>query len=108
MPGYYTETLAANVSALAMISLPLAPKRTLKRRSSSSSLKRRPPCSPWNWVVAMDGFLSGFSPECAWRPESTRRRPASAWLWSIWDANRHYALPAWTPFKWAFAIAPLT
>ncbi|MGA9811067.1 MAG: hypothetical protein WBQ56_25605, partial [Candidatus Sulfotelmatobacter sp.] len=64
--------------------------------------------SPWNWVAAMDGFLSGFFPECAWRSESIRRRPASAWHWNIWDANHHYALPAWTPLKWAFATAPLT
>jgi len=60
MPSYYTERLAPNVSALAMISRRLAPKPTSKRRSSSSLRERRPPCSPWNWVVAMDGFLSGF------------------------------------------------
>jgi len=41
-----------------------APKRTLKRRSSSSLQKRSPPCSPWNWVVATDGFLNEFFPEC--------------------------------------------
>ena len=23
------------------------------------------------------------------------------------EPNHHYALPAWTPFKWAFATAPL-
>jgi len=53
----------------------------------------------------MDGFLSGFFPECAWRSESIRRRPASAWRRNVWDANHHYAFPAWTPFKWAFATA---
>ena len=106
-PATTLRGLLPNVSALAMTSLLLAPKRTLKRRSSSSLQERRPQCSRWNWVVAMDGFLSGFFPECAWRSESTRRRPASAWHWNIWDANHRYALPAWTPVKWAFATAPL-
>src|SRR5712671_6615859 len=49
-PATTLRGLLPNVSALAMISLRLAPKHTLKRRSSSSSQKRHPPCSPWNWV----------------------------------------------------------
>jgi hypothetical protein len=106
MPGYYTERLAAERFRACYN---LAPPRTkaLKRRSSSSLQKRRPPCSPWNWVVAMDGFLNGFFPECTWRSESILRPPVSGWHWNIWVANHHYALPAWTPFKWAFPIAPL-
>jgi len=106
-PATTLRGLLPNVSALAMISLRLAPKRTLKRRLSSSLQKRRPPRSPWNWVVAMDEFLSGLFPECAWRSELTRRSPASSWHWNIWDADHHSVLPAWIRFKWAFATAPL-
>src|ERR1035437_6260598 len=73
-PATTLRSLPPSASALATISRRLAPKRTLKRRSSSFLQKRRPPCSPWNWVAAMGGFLSGFFPECAWRSESTRPR----------------------------------
>jgi len=94
MPGYYIERLAAERLRACYDLAPPRTKAYLEAEIEFVLAKRRPPCSPWNWVVAMDGFLGGFSPECAWRSELTRRRPASAWHWNIWDANHHYALPA--------------
>jgi hypothetical protein len=92
MPGYYTKRLAAERLRACY---DLAPPRTKAYLEAEIEFVLAK-------TVAMDGFLSGFIPECGWRSELIRRLPASEWHWNIWDANHHYALPAWASFKWAF------
>jgi len=107
MPSYYTERLAAERLRACYDLAPPLTKAYLEAEIEFVLARTTPSMLALELGCGYGRVLERLlPPECAWRSELTRRRPASAWHWNIWGAIQHCALPAWTPFRWAFGTAP--